>query len=146
MSLRAYAVGLCAVLLAALVSPPPAAALTPQLTRPASLEPDIAFWRRVYTEITTAQGFVHDDAHLDIVYATVSMNATGTSRRGVSRAEQSANTYAQILRTLGSGKRSNLSAEEARVLALWGPNATNATFTAAAERVRVQRGQADKFR
>src|SRR5262249_16198592 len=28
----------------------------------------------------------------------------------------------------------------------WGPNADNATFKAASERVRVQRGQADKFR
>ena len=146
MSLRSYALGSCAVLLAALLSTPPAAAITPELSRPAALEPDIAFWRRVYTEITTAQGFVHDDARLDIVYATVPMNATGSSRRGVSRAEQAANMYAQILRTLGSGKRSNLSSEEARVLALWGPNATDATFKAAAERVRVQRGQADKFR
>ena len=146
MSLQSYAVLLSAVVFAGLLSSPPSVAMTPELTRPASLEPDIAFWRRVYTEITTAQGFVHDDARLDIVYATVSMGATGSGRRGVSRAEQAATTYTQILRTLATGKRKDLSAEESRVLALWGPNADNATFKAASERVRVQRGQADKFR
>ncbi len=40
--------------------------------RPAGLEPDINFWRRVYTEIDTSSGFVHDSRHLGVVYRTLS--------------------------------------------------------------------------
>jgi len=122
-----------------------ATAGTTVLARPATLEPAVQFWRRVYTEISTNQGFVHDDQRLDIVYATVPMNPD-VSRRRPSRAEQAASRYAQILTTLAGGKRSNLSKEEARVLALWGEGVDNATLRAASQRVRIQRGQADKFR
>jgi membrane-bound lytic murein transglycosylase D len=120
-------------------------AATGPLPRPSALEPDIEFWRRVYTEITTAQGFVHDDKRLDIVYATVPMTHSGSRRRG-SQAEQTAARYVQILKKLATGKRTGLSAEEQRVLSLWGANVDNATLRAASGRVRIQRGQADKFR
>ena len=39
--------------------------------RPAELEPAVQFWTRVYTEIDTHSGFIHDDLRLDIVYETV---------------------------------------------------------------------------
>jgi hypothetical protein len=96
-----------------------------------------------FTEITTNQGFV--DKRVDIVYATVPLNPD-VSRRRPSRAEQAASRYAQILRTLAGGKRRDLSKEEARVLELWGKDVDNATLRAASQRVRIQRGQADKFR
>ena len=31
---------------------------------PAELEPDVRFWIRVYTEVTTDQGLIHDDWNL----------------------------------------------------------------------------------
>ena len=39
--------------------------------RPAALEPAVQFWTRVYTEVDTESGFIHDDLRLDIVYQTV---------------------------------------------------------------------------
>ena len=39
--------------------------------RPPELEPAIHFWTRVYTEIDTHSGFIHDSLRLDIVYQTV---------------------------------------------------------------------------
>jgi membrane-bound lytic murein transglycosylase D len=36
--------------------------------RPAELEPAINFWTRVYTEVDTRSGFLHDARHLNVVY------------------------------------------------------------------------------
>ena len=57
------------------------AALTAQATpfpRPAELEPDIRFWTRVFTEIDTGGGFLHDNRRLD---GRVSDRAAIVSRR-----------------------------------------------------------------
>ena len=35
---------------------------------PPELEPDVRFWIRVYTEVTTDQGLLHDDRNLGLVY------------------------------------------------------------------------------
>ena len=50
------------------------------LARPASSQPAIDFWRRVYTEITTDEGFIHDDERLDIVYGTVRLSSSDSGR------------------------------------------------------------------
>ena len=34
--------------------------------RPAALEPAVNFWKRVYTEVGTNGGFIHDDTRLDV--------------------------------------------------------------------------------
>ena len=34
---------------------------------PPQLEPDVRFWIRVYTEVTTDQGLLHDDWNLGLV-------------------------------------------------------------------------------
>ncbi|MDH3419285.1 MAG: hypothetical protein OEM78_07400, partial [Gammaproteobacteria bacterium] len=49
--------------------------------RPAGLEPDINFWRRVYTEIDTSSGFVHDSRHLGVVYRTLRFPEDATRRQ-----------------------------------------------------------------
>ena len=50
-----------------------------------------------------------------------------------------------VLRSLASGKRDNLTAEEARVLALWPADVTNEDLAAAAKRIRWQHGLSDRF-
>ena len=44
------------------------AAPTAGLARPAELEPDILFWTRVYTEVDTRGGLIHDNKYLGVVY------------------------------------------------------------------------------
>ena len=43
--------------------------------RPAALEPAVRFWTRVYTEVDTDAGFIHDDLRLDIVYQTIDVSS-----------------------------------------------------------------------
>jgi membrane-bound lytic murein transglycosylase D len=105
----------------------------------------VNFWRRVYTEITTREGFVHDDQHLNIVYETVRLSNAGDRAHRASAVDAD-ERYVRALRAVAGGKRDNLSKAEARVVELWGPNLDKSTLLAASQRVRFQLGQADRFR
>src|ERR1044071_6766332 len=53
-----------------LAAAPLFAAETP-VPRPAGLERDVQFWVRVYTEVTTNGGFLHDARNLGVVYEKI---------------------------------------------------------------------------
>lgn len=125
------------------LSQQPAESLFP---RPASLEPAVAFWARVYTEVDTQSGFVHDNLRLDIVYETVRLPQDSGPRQRRRITSRAVEEYRDILSKLGRGERKDLSDKEAGVLALWPEGTTNKEFAAAAKRVRFQLGQSDRFR
>jgi membrane-bound lytic murein transglycosylase D len=118
---------------------------TSALPRPPGLEPEVGFWRRAFAECTSAQGLIHDNRHLGIVYEKIDATGDGGAARVARVAENARIRYERILRTLGSGKRSGLTAEEARVLALWPEGTSSAELRAAAGRVRFQQGLAERF-
>ena len=122
------------------------AAAAADLARPAGLEPDILFWKRIFTEVHSQQSLIHDNRRLDIVYAQIELPDTDDYSAKRRFSEKARQKYETILRTRGGGKRSGLTAEEARVLALWPGNTDSAEFRRAAERVRSQQGLADEFR
>ena len=114
--------------------------------RPASLEPAVQFWTRVYTEVDTRSGFIHDNLRLDVVYETVRFGGNespGLQRREIDRRIAA---YRQILEGLAAGRRSNPSENERRVLALFPADVSAGELRAAGERIRFQLGQADRFR
>lgn len=113
--------------------------------RPAALEPAVQFWTRVYTEISTREGFIHDD-ELFVVYQTIKVPDDMSSRERRRRVDRSLETYRTIVAKLAGGARSDLNAEEKRVLALFPEGTTNAELRAASTRLRFQLGQADRFR
>ncbi len=113
--------------------------------RPAELEPDIKFWTRVFTEVNTKQGFIHDDQYLNVVYEKVDL-PIGLSRRAQQQyLKQRKAHFERILRSLAGGKRSGLNQEEKRVLNLWPDDVSNKTLLSATKRLRFQLGQADKY-
>jgi membrane-bound lytic murein transglycosylase D len=135
-----------AVLSCALLACGPASADPTQFPRPPQLEPDVQFWQRVYSKVTTQGGLLHDDRYLDVVYEELSF-PTGLSPRERADAVDAARAkYERILRKLGGGPHEGLSDEEKRVLALFPANVSNAALREAADRVRFQLGQADRFR
>ncbi|MBN1239938.1 MAG: LysM peptidoglycan-binding domain-containing protein [Gammaproteobacteria bacterium] len=133
----------CLILLAASLTAVFAHAAEELFPRPKQLEPAIRFWTRVYTEVDTRGGFIHDSERLDIVYETVRDTTPAQRRRHV---RQAVDEYRRILTKLGNGTRSNLSREEKRVLELWPEGTSNAELGRAAHRLRFQLGQADRFR
>ncbi|MGD8673386.1 MAG: transglycosylase SLT domain-containing protein [Thiogranum sp.] len=114
--------------------------------RPDSLQPAIGFWTRVYGEIDSLSGFVHDSDNLSVVYETLRFNWYDSAQVQERRIEEAVANYQSALHTLASGKRKDLSPREQKVLALWGDDASAETLAAAANRIRFQRGQADRIR
>jgi len=114
--------------------------------RPASLERDVTFWKRIYSEVGTDAGLLHDTRNLGIVYETTKI-PTGLSGRARERhTDRRKKHFKAILLKLAKGKRSGLSREEKRVLALFPKDVSNSTLKKSASRVRFQLGQANKFR
>lgn len=116
------------------------------LPLPPELEPDVAFWESIFTRYSTTEGVLHDSRNLAVVYERIEIPA-GTSRRERQRrVGQRRDALKAVLSSLATGKRENLSAEEARVLSLWPEGVSNETLRAAAGRIRYQQGLSDRFR
>jgi membrane-bound lytic murein transglycosylase D len=113
---------------------------------PPGLQPQVRFWTRIYTEVGTDAGLIHDAYHLDVVYERVDFSDAMGGREVDARFEATKEKYREILRKLASGERENLGPEELRVLKLFPPGVSNETLRIGAESVRLQRGQADRFR
>ncbi len=114
--------------------------------RPAELETDVAFWKRIYSEIATDSGLIHDTQDLGLVYEVLKIPSGLSSKARERHTEQRKKDYQQILLRLSKGKRTGLSREEKRVLGLFPTGVSDATLSRAAGRLRFQLGQADKFR
>ena len=117
-----------------------------QLPRPPEIEPDIRFWTRVYTEVDTDGGFIHDDRYLDVVYRTLRFDEDASQRSRQNEVNAAFESIRGTLATLAGGRRDNLTTEERRVLSLWPEDVSNRTLASAADRLRWQRGQSDRFR
>lgn len=114
--------------------------------RPAALEPAVQFWIKVYTRITTNQGYIHDTVDMSVVYETLDLPAYASNTERNRLVANAKLRVVNALTAIAGGKRSGLSEAEARVLAAWPKGSSGKTFTAAAANVRFQLGQSDRFR
>jgi membrane-bound lytic murein transglycosylase D len=132
--------------LAASLAVAPALAQDNPMPRPPQLERDVQFWIRVYTQIDTNAGFLHDQYNLGVVYDTLHFepNATPGERERVVDRERE--RYAAALRRIATAGDSALSADDQRIKDLWGDEGTPARLRAATEDIRFQLGQEDRFR
>jgi len=111
--------------------------------KPDILQPDVDFWLKVYTQVDTRSGYIHDSNDLSVVYEKI--NIKGGPRANKRHIKQIKSKYASILKSLASGKRANLSKDERYVLSLWGETIDNKTLLNASKAIRFQRGQSDRF-
>jgi membrane-bound lytic murein transglycosylase D len=134
------------VLLIVLLAASTASAAPRDFPQPGALERDIEFWKRIYSEVGTDAGLLHDSRDLSIVYEVVKI-PTGLSNRSRGRhTDKRRKHYRKILLTLARGKRSGLSREEERVLGLFESGVSDESLRQSAGRLRFQLGQANKFR
>jgi membrane-bound lytic murein transglycosylase D len=138
------ACGVCVVM--AGLAPTSAYSAPSDFPKPASLERDVSFWKRIYSEVGTDVGLLHDTRNLGVIYETTKI-PTGLSGRARERhTGKRKKHYKAVLLKLAKGKRTGLSAEETRVLALFPDGVSNKTLRESAGRIRFQLGQANKFR
>lgn len=114
--------------------------------KPQAIAHDVAFWKRVYTEVTTSEGFVHDDKDLAVVYEKVKLPEKASRKVRHNHVKRIKKKYKNILSSLARGKRTGLSRDEQRVLDMFPKGVSNKTLRAATKRIRFQLGQANKFR
>lgn len=114
--------------------------------RPAALEPAVQFWIRVYTEVTTRQGYIHDAQNLSVVYERVDLDGSESRSARQRLVNKAKARITNAIIAIARGKRGNLDSTEARVLAAWPAGTSARTFAQAANNVRFQLGQSDRFR
>jgi membrane-bound lytic murein transglycosylase D len=112
---------------------------------PAEIQRDVDFWIDIFSHYTTSQGVLHDSRNLAVVYEHVDLSANMSRRDRQRLVAKRRERLQAILRTLAKGKRDNLNDEETRILALWPPNVSNTTLSAAVSQIRYQQGLRDRF-
>ena len=126
------------VLLAVLLTMTPAAqAESIDFPVPDSIKPAIDFWIKVYTEVDTESGFLHDSRNLSIIYTSLPRD-----RKTINNTRDS---IRKDLEVLASGKREGLTQSQQELLALWGADVSNERLQQASRNVRWQLGQSDRF-
>ncbi len=113
---------------------------------PPALERDIRFWIRVYTEVTTDAGLLHDDWNLGVVYEVLRFDPADSPAQREHQVTLAKARYAELLRRFAAGETENLTPHERRILHEFGEKTTAAEFRDAIQGIRFQLGQADRFR
>ena len=113
---------------------------------PPALERDIRFWIRVYTEVTTDGGLLHDDWNLGVVYEVLRFDPSDSPAQREHRVAQAKARYAELLRRFAAGDTNDLTANERRIFDAFGEKTTSGEFRDAIQGIRFQLGQADRFR
>src|SRR3984885_2873843 len=134
-------------LLLAPLLPPLAAGAEPAdpFVHPKELEADVRFWIRVYTEVTTDQGLLHDDWNLALVYEVLRFDPADPPAQRERRVAEAKARYPSLLKRFAAGSTDNLTPHETRILHAFGAAAGPRDFRDAIERIRFQLGQADRF-
>ena len=104
---------------------------------PDNIRPAIEFWIKVYTEADTESGFLHDAEDLSVIYTKLNRNRTTINN--------TRDDIANDLRVMAGGKRSGLTDSQQEILALWPEGVSNERLARAANSVRWQLGQRDRF-
>jgi len=111
---------------------------------PPALQPNIAFWMRIFTELDTNSGVLHDAVDVTVIYHTFVSLPSDRHRRS-QLIDQHRAHYQTILETLADHQGQPQNAEEQRVRAFFPTPLTPDQYRAAAQRMRFQRGLRDQF-
>src|SRR3982751_1557775 len=107
----------------------PAIVRAESIPRPEGIQPDVNFWVRVYSEVTTNEGFLHDERNLAVIYETIKFSAGSSPGDRQRYVDDRRDRYVESLRRIiaalpTDAGRDALSAEDKKILALWGANAS----------------------
>ncbi|MGC1728858.1 MAG: transglycosylase SLT domain-containing protein, partial [Steroidobacteraceae bacterium] len=113
---------------------------------PPELEPDVQFWIRVYTQIDSNSGYLHDQYNLRVVYDTLHFSPDSSPAERQRQVDAARDRYSAALRRIADAGSAPLSPQDQPVRDLWGDGATPARLREAVDDIRFQLGQSDRFR
>jgi membrane-bound lytic murein transglycosylase D len=112
---------------------------------PFILKDNIAFWKKVYTEIPLTQGILHDREYPLVIYKTIDLPHQGDF--ALSRyVESERRAVEQKLTNLATQPESTWTQEEKKILAVFKEHAPDSALAGAPGRVRLQLGQKERFK
>src|SRR5215472_5696316 len=118
---RARAAVLCAVSALWMLGAAPAFASADAMPRPAALEPDVQFWIRVYTQVDTNAGFLHDQYNLGTVYDTLHFAPDASQSAREHEVDEHRERIAAALRRIAASTGDTpLSEDDQRIKNMWG--------------------------
>ncbi len=116
------------------------------------LAPQVNFWRKVFTQYTSKQAIIHDDWYVDVVYEVVNINdrVYGSEKEGWKAAKAAQEKYVKVLTSLAEhwGDAKKMTETEQQIYELYKdiPESKHFKKTDAKDRIRIQVGQADRFK
>ncbi|MBI4126135.1 MAG: lytic transglycosylase domain-containing protein [Deltaproteobacteria bacterium] len=126
------------------------------LTVPATLAPDVEFWKKIYADYTSNQIVLHDARDLKIVYRVLDvtdtrrdpfLNDLEKEKRVEATVEDARNTIKAMLQRIASSETaSGFTDDEWMIYKTFQPlPGGREKYLAAADRIRAQQGLKDKF-
>jgi len=113
-----------------------------RLPYPRALYHKVEFWKSIYTQYGTSQGILHDSEDLSIVYEDVQLPPNGNQ----AIVSEKRAKIRQALFNILSKRGQNLTTFERKVLSKFPKYASRSRLLQAAENIRFQLGQADRFK
>jgi len=147
MTMASFTKAASVLIISLFIGVPGAQADTEPFPMPDIIAPNVAFWTEVYAHYSTGQGIVHDSIDIDRIYEVIDLlpydvdGATETNRIRIKQANQ---RYETILRALARDPNAS-DPHYRRVAGLFSDPQTAAHYARAAQRVRCQIGQKDRF-
>ena len=115
-----------------------------------SIQANVNFWTKIYSEYSSRQGVIHDSKNLNIIYEIIDLMDAGHPRgRRINKKKIKTTKakYRSILQKLSQKSPSTpLSPEEQRIVDMLGSEAKPSEYQQARRRIRCQVGQKDRFR
>jgi membrane-bound lytic murein transglycosylase D len=113
--------------------------------RPPEIKQAVEFWTRIYSEVDSNSGFIHDSRSLDSVFEVFPLSKSASPKRQHRSIRKRIGHYQRLLRKIARTPENKLSKEELRIKQLWGARATPSQLREAEKHVRFQRGQSDRM-
>ena len=113
-----------------------------------SVQPNVAFWIKIYTDYASNQGVIHDKRNLNRIYGDIELvdsDSPGGRKINRQRIKKAKKKYKTILAKLAHGGQPS-GPVESQVAALLGHDSGPSDFRAAMRNIRCQIGQKDRFR
>ena len=114
-------------------------------TIPENLKDNVAFWKKIYTEVSVKEGVVHHSEYPLIIYKSVTLgNLRGRKRSRFIR--QHFTEVKQWLRNIAAKQETQWTAKEQEIAELFRRYASIEEVKSAVSRVRFQQGQRERFK
>ncbi|MCP4220308.1 MAG: transglycosylase SLT domain-containing protein [bacterium] len=112
---------------------------------PDNLKDNVAFWKKIYTEVSLYDGLIHDREYPLIIYKKITTGKK-SGRRRRQHIRKYINQIANSLNILNRKKPSQWGPEEKRIAELFKRHASMKAIKTARSRVRFQQGQKERYR